>query len=87
MGCYEDYRIRWVCKCWENNNFKKLIDNLKTQGFNLQESLIDIKSPKDLHATFKNGDNGDIIFIATGGDSASHVLNNINEAKRKGAKY
>lgn len=65
---------------------KKLIDNLKTQGFNLQESLIDIKSPKDLHATFKNGDNGDIIFIATGGDSSAHVLNNINEAKRKGAK-
>ena len=26
---------------------KKLIDDLKTQGFNLQESLIDIKSPKD----------------------------------------
>lgn len=65
---------------------KKLIDDLKTQGFNLQESLIDIKSPKDLHATFKNGDNGDIIFIATGGDSSAHVLNNINEAKRKGAK-
>lgn len=65
---------------------KKLIDDLKTQGFNLQESLIDIKSPKDLHATFKNGDNGDIIFIATGGDSSAHVLNNINEAKRKGAR-
>ena len=44
---------------------KKLIDDLKTHGFNLEESLIDIKSPKDLHATFKNSDNGDIIFIAT----------------------
>ena len=65
---------------------KKLIDDLKTQGFNLEESLIDIKSPKDLHATFKNSDNGDIIFIATGGDSPIHVLNNISEAKRKGAK-
>ena len=65
---------------------KKLIDDLKTQGFNLQESLIDIKSPKDLHATFKNGDNGDIIFIATGGDSPIHVLNNISEAKKKKKK-
>ena len=65
---------------------KKLIDDLKTQGFNLEESLIDIKSPKDLHATFKNSDNGDIIFIATGGDSPIHVLNNISEAKRKWAK-
>ena len=87
MGCYEDYRFRRICKCWKTTILKKLIDNLKTQGFNLQESLIDIKSPKDLHATFKNGDNGDIIFIATGGDSSAHVLNNINEAKEKEQKY
>jgi Uncharacterized proteins, homologs of microcin C7 resistance protein MccF len=65
---------------------KKLIDDLKTRGFKLEESLIDAKSANDLHATFKNSDNDDIIFIATGGDNVGHVLNNINEAKIKGAK-
>ena len=65
---------------------KKLIDDLKISGLDLQTTVPDPFWSDDLHAMFKNSDNGDIIFIATGGDSPIHVLNNISEAKRKGAK-
>lgn len=64
---------------------KSLIDELKKSGLDLKSTLTDRLSSDDLHVIFENKDKDDIIFIATGGDSASHVLNNINEAKRNEA--
>ena len=64
---------------------KKLIYDLKTNGLDLKTCSSDPFSSDDLHATFKNKHNNDIIFIATGGDSVAHVLNNIDEAKKNNA--
>lgn len=65
---------------------KGLINDLKRHDFNLQSSSIDPRSHDDLYAIFKNINNEDIIFIATGGDDAAHVSDNIKEARKKGAK-
>ena len=64
---------------------KKLIDDLKISGLDLQTTVPDPFGSDDLHVTFENRDTSDIIFIATGGDNVAHVRRNIKEAKNKKA--